>query len=72
MANRKVYLLTEEQMGDVNYLLCTANKDLKDNNISRLVSKAINELAQAKTIHDREPLDKVIAKLAAAVKGGGQ
>lgn len=42
---KKIYLLTEEQIGDVNYLLCIANKELKDNKTSRLVSKAINILA---------------------------
>jgi hypothetical protein len=71
MANRKVYLLTEEQIGDVNYLLCIANKELKDNNTSRLVSKAINTLAQASFFKSDEPFDKVITKLLGAKMKGG-
>lgn len=54
---RKVYLLTEEQMGDVNYLLCVLSKEIKDTNQSRLVSKAINTLAQAMVIKSDDRLN---------------
>lgn len=54
---RKVYLLTEEKMGDVNYLLCVLSKEIKDTNQSRLVSKAINTLAQAMVIKSDDRLN---------------
>ena len=68
---RKVYLPTEEQMESITTRLSALSRYVGPEN-SRTISMVLDELCRAETIHDREPLDEVIVKLAAAVKVGEQ
>ena len=68
---RKVYLLTEEQMDSITTKLSALSRYVGPEN-SQTLTLALTELNRAETIHDREPLDEVIEKLFAAVKGGAQ
>ena len=62
MANRKVYLLTEEQMCSIGTKLSSLSRYVGPEN-SRTLTLALTELNRAETISSDDPLYSVFAKL---------
>lgn len=63
MQEKKVYLLTEEQMQELTDDLCVTSKCLAHANEKRFVSKTINKLAQLPSVSSKETLDVLIDKI---------
>lgn len=67
MQEKKVYLLTEEQMQELTDDLCVTSKYLAHANEKRFVSKTINKLAQLPSVSSKDKLDVLIDKIVKAL-----
>lgn len=67
MKEKKVYLLTEEQMQELTADLCVISKCLAPANEKRFVSKTINKLAQLPSVSSKDKLDVLIDKIVKAM-----
>lgn len=72
MQEKKVYLLTDEQMQEITDKICQMSREAEETSVVRKASEVNNMLAMLPSITDRETLDVVIDKLVKAMKGGGQ
>ena len=72
MANRKVYLLTEEQMDSITTKLSALSRYVCPEN-SRTLTLALTELNRAETIHADDSILEGTEKIRKALKleGGG-